>query len=206
MDECGVANHIGDRGKRVARRKEYMAVDFPDLESVAMGEEAIPLRAVGRKVRPVVDTLPELLHVDDMGTDRGGCAGLLMQVAGGRKVVGVGMGVQDPFHRQSPLPYIVEQGIRVHGGGRTGFFIIIEHRIDNRAFPGFGVRDDILDAPGPFVEKAFYLWSCGHGISFLAQVLAEKLYGPTVVGGAHLPVQSAVRMWILYIRQFVVSN
>lgn len=83
VNEGGIADHIGDRGERVARREHHPGVDLADPERLAFGKELVPLRAVGGEVGPVIEALPELLHLDHLLADRRRCAGLFLQVARG---------------------------------------------------------------------------------------------------------------------------
>jgi hypothetical protein len=53
----------------VAGREHDPDRDLADHEGLAVREQAVPLAAVGRQVRQVVDLLPELLHLDDMLAD-----------------------------------------------------------------------------------------------------------------------------------------
>src|SRR6202011_3256304 len=105
-------DHIGDRGERMSGREQYMRVKRADLEAVAMREETVPLRTVGRERRQVVDALPKPLHVDDTLTDRRRRASLFLQIMCGREVVGVRMGVEDPCDRQVILRDVSKDRIR----------------------------------------------------------------------------------------------
>src|SRR5258705_7249842 len=120
-----------------------------------MCEQTVPLRTVGWERRPVVDALPEALHVDDTLTDRRRRARLLLQIMCGREVVGVRMGVEDPYDRQVIFGDKGKDRIRIDGPGRPRFFVEVEHRIDDGAGPGSRIADDVLDAPGARVEEAF---------------------------------------------------
>jgi hypothetical protein len=47
VDEGSIADHVGDRGKRMSRREQNARVERADLDAVAVGEQTVPLRAVG---------------------------------------------------------------------------------------------------------------------------------------------------------------
>ena len=102
-------------------------------ERLAVGEQPVPLRAVGLKIGAVVDVLPELLDVDDVRADRGRRAGLLLEIVRGGEMVGVRMGVEDPFDRQALLRDMGEDRIGAAGRDRAGLLVEVEHRIDDRA-------------------------------------------------------------------------
>ena len=159
-----------------------------------MGKEAVPLRAVRDKLRPVVDALPQLLDIDHVLADRGLRAGLLLQVMGGREMVGMRMRVEDPFHRQVIVADVAQDLVRTLGCRRARLLVEIEHGIDDGAFAGLGIGDDVLDAPRAFVEEALDLGTlrgaalqpgCGGcGIEPSAAPELDDLFG------RHAPIQS----------------
>ena len=56
MNEDCISDTIGDRGKRMPRRKHHLDLAIADFEPLAIGEQLVPLRAVGReRVGVIVD-------------------------------------------------------------------------------------------------------------------------------------------------------
>src|SRR3569623_3512096 len=101
-----------------------------------MVEQPVPLRAVRRKCRPVVDRLPELLYVGDVRAYGGRRAGSGLEVMRRGEMVGVGVGVENPVHRQPFALDIAENRVGTGRGGRTGFLVEVMNGIDNRAASG----------------------------------------------------------------------
>ncbi len=81
-------------------------------------------------------------------------AGLVVQVASRREVVGVRVGIEDPLQFVALALDVGEQGIGGAGRGRAGLRVEVEHRIDDGAAFRLGVRDDVLDAAGRLVIEA----------------------------------------------------
>src|SRR5262245_54840681 len=109
----------------------------------------IPLRAVGFEIGEVVDVLPELLDVDDMLADGGSRAGLALEIVGGRKMIGMRMGIEDPFDLQPLFRNMGEDGVGTSGRDGAGLLVEIEHGVYDRAGFGGRIGDDVLDAAGP---------------------------------------------------------
>lgn len=127
VDEGGIADHIGDRRQRMAGREQHLGRKRADREGFAFTKQPVPLRTVGGKIRPVVDRLPQILDVDDPVADRCRRSGLLPQIVRRREMIGVRMGVEDPFDAQPLLADEVEQDIGIRRCRSTGF--LVESRI-----------------------------------------------------------------------------
>src|SRR5690606_4707341 len=69
MHEGGISDDIGDRSKRMPRREQDARWNAADGERVTLSEKPVPLRTVGAKFRPVVDSLPELLNLGHLLAD-----------------------------------------------------------------------------------------------------------------------------------------
>jgi hypothetical protein len=77
-----------------------------------MGEETIPLRAVGRKaVREIIDGLPERLDLEHMLADRPGRPRLAAEVCGRGEMIGVRMRVEDPGGVQVVLRKMAQERV-----------------------------------------------------------------------------------------------
>ena len=134
---------------------QHFDFQLTDLEGVAVGKQVIELRTVGGKARLCIEQLAEhALHRGDMFTDGDLPAQLFLQVRRSGKVIGVGMGFQQPGHFQIMGSDIVDQlvGRGIGSAARGG--IEIEHRIDDRRFVGRWVAHDIADRISRRIEKA----------------------------------------------------
>ncbi len=73
--ECRMSFGIGSFASSVARREHHFRLAGVDVESLSVGEQAVPLRSVGREsVRVILELLPQLLDVNDLLSDGGGNA------------------------------------------------------------------------------------------------------------------------------------
>ena len=133
MDENGITDQVRDRRERMAGRNQDTGIHLSDLEALAVLEQVIPLRAIGRQRRPIVDFLPQRLHVDDMFADRGRSAGHALQILRGREMVGMRMSIEDPRDAEVLLLDIVEDFIGTPGRGRVRLFVEIKDGVDDGA-------------------------------------------------------------------------
>ena len=124
-------------------------------EPVAIGEQPVELAAVALELRAGVEDLAEhFLHDGDVAADRQHAAELLLEIGRGRQMVGMHMGLEQPFHLE---PVFVHKGDQPVGGpafGAAGGRIEVQHGIDERALAGGGVGRDIAHRIGRLVEKA----------------------------------------------------
>ena len=154
VDEGGVADDVSDRRFGVPGREHHARLQIADRKRVAVREQAVPLRAVRREIRQVVDRLPQLLHVGDLLADRGRRAELLLQVDGGGEMVGVRMRVEDPVDGQAALRDHREHLVGGLVRYAAGLGIVVEHRIDDGRTAGRRVLDQIRDAACRLVIEA----------------------------------------------------
>jgi hypothetical protein len=80
--------------------------------------------------------------------DPGGCAQLLLQVGGGREVVGVRVGVEDPDDLDARSPHIVEDQVGIVGRRGAGPGIEVPDRVDDGTLHGRRVVEDVLPTAG----------------------------------------------------------
>ena len=154
VDEGVAADHIGDGRQGVAWGEDDPPRQVADSKRITGLEETVPLAPVGREVVvQAVDVLPQLLDADDFFADRSGGLQLLVEIGRGGEVVGVGMGVQQPFDGQAFRLDVVQDGVGVAGRGRRRLLVEIPDRIDDRAFAADRVGDDILPTAGLLVVE-----------------------------------------------------
>lgn len=91
-----VTDEIGYRCECMTRREHDAGFNIADLEALAVRKQTIPLRSVRRKVRPVIGLLPELLDLTDTISNRRRRARFLLQVMSCRKMVCMGMRIENP--------------------------------------------------------------------------------------------------------------
>src|SRR6516225_11465556 len=111
MDECGVADGIGDRRRCMSWRKDHLCSEFADPEPLAIFEKPVPLRSIGSKGRPIIDLFPERLNTDDMLPDAGQRPSVFRKIPCRGKVVGMRMGIKNPFNSQAVLVHKVENSV-----------------------------------------------------------------------------------------------
>src|SRR5690606_23041563 len=155
MHEGRIADHVSDGSEGVARREKHLRRYQAHAEPVAGLEQPVPLGAVNRQIRPIVYFPPELLHFNDMCADGDRGSGSGMQIVGRREMVGMWMGIEDPFHGQAIGRYIIQDLVGAICGGRAGFLVEIQHGVDDRTAAGCRVGDHILRGAGSrVVERA----------------------------------------------------
>ena len=141
----------------MTRRMQDRAVQFSEFEALSIGEELVPLRSVaGKNVRKIVDIHPDFLHLGDLLADGGLAAQLPFQVRGGGEVVGMGMGVQNPFDFEAGVFDVSRDVIGAVGAGAGGFLVKVPDGIYDCGALAGGVRDDILDTAGFLIVECFY--------------------------------------------------
>src|SRR3546814_5063224 len=72
----------------------------PKRETLSIDEEPVEVGAVGLQVIECEDWAEDLLHVTDMLANADQCAGLCLDIGGGREMVGMGVGFQ--HHGDAP--------------------------------------------------------------------------------------------------------
>jgi hypothetical protein len=94
----------------MAWREHHLDVRLADGEVFVIGEEPIPLGAIGPKsVRQVVEPLPELLHLDHLFADGGGHARPVLEITRRREVVGMRVRVEDPLQGEALARDVCQQ-------------------------------------------------------------------------------------------------
>ena len=136
-------------------RKDHLGIELADSKPFAILEQPVPLRSVGWKGRPIVDSFPERLNTDDMLADAGRRTGVFRKIPWRRNVVSMRMSVKDPFNRQAILVHIVENHVGAARRCRSRRLIKIEHGIDDDTPPSYWIGDDVLDATCPALVEAF---------------------------------------------------
>jgi hypothetical protein len=64
------------------------------------------------------------------------------------------MSVENPLEIVSPVLDEGEQPVGLHGGRAARLFVVVEHRIHDRAFFGFRVGDHVLNRKCAGFEKS----------------------------------------------------
>lgn len=139
--EGRIADHIGQAGGRVAGRVQHVAPHLPDVQAVALGEEAVELAAVALELGTLVEDLAEgVLNHRDLLADPDPAAQPLLDIGRGREVVGVDMRLEDPLQIE---PLGLDEGDHGIGRARVGpprGIIEVEDRIDDGAGAPSGSR------------------------------------------------------------------
>ena len=115
----------------------------------------VELRTIAGKAGALVEDLAEdVLHGEDVTTDRQPAAQLLLQIGCGRKVIGMGVRFQQPFDLQPLLADIGDDGIGRSGGSAPRCRIEIEYAIDDCGLAGRRIGQHMGYSKGRFIEEA----------------------------------------------------
>src|SRR3546814_6529804 len=110
-DERGVAHHIGEIVRGMPRHVKRDQRDLAYHQLFAVGNELVELRTVARELGAFVEYLPEhTLDGDDFPTDDELAAKLFLKIGRGRKVIGMGMGLENPVDCEALFPKIGKDG------------------------------------------------------------------------------------------------
>jgi hypothetical protein len=93
------------------------------------------------------------LNFGDVGADAELRAGAAAQVVGAGKMVGMGVGVEDPVDPQVLRRRRLDHGVRRGRAETAGIRVEIQHRINDRGGPGGRVPDKIGHRIGGGVEE-----------------------------------------------------
>jgi hypothetical protein len=139
---------------RVARRVHGAALERADAVGRAILEQMVELRSVGGKTGAGIEHAAEVvLHIRDMRPDADAPAQFLPDIGGGRQVVGMDMGFDDPLGGQPLGPDMVHDPLRRDGSDPARRRVEIQHAIDYRAAPAARVADDMGRIAGGVVEN-----------------------------------------------------
>src|SRR3546814_7628366 len=105
----------------------------PKRETLSIDEEPVEVGAVGLQVIECEDWAEDLLHVTDMLANADQCAGLCLDIGGGREMVGMGVGFQ--HHGDAPALVLRHRQYPV---GRAGIDLAagqveIKHGVDRKS-------------------------------------------------------------------------
>ena len=144
-------------------RMQHFDIQRANLESLAILEQMVEFGAIQRNVWRIKHRAENLLHVAHMFADPDKCAGLVLDVRGGREVVGVNMGLQHPIDFGVIRLCCRQQSINRTDGRLSRSVIVVEHRIDHRSLSALRIDDQIGYRIGRLIEKGLDLWACSHG-------------------------------------------
>ena len=162
-DKGGIADDVGHAGRCMARRVDGSCLDAAQPEGLAILEQMLELATIAGEAGLRVEQIAEgLLHLGDGRADRQPAAQLFQQVRRGRQVIGVDMGLQNPFDRQALRLYMRDQPVGGIGACAPRGRIEIQHRIDNGRLAGRRIGDDVADRVGRLVEEAVNVGA--HGV------------------------------------------
>ena len=145
-------------GRRVAGCVQGPRRDIADAIGFAVLKQMIELVAVMAKIGAGVKHLTEdLLNFGDRRADRHSAAKLFPQVGRGAQMVGMDMGVDDPFHGEAPGAHRGDNLVGRLGGRATGRGLVVQYRVNNRTGAGRRIADHITDGMRGAVKKAHNL-------------------------------------------------
>jgi hypothetical protein len=186
-DEGGVADQIGHRVRRVARRVQGDRVEFADPEALAVSEQPVELASIALEFGASIEDLAEYVLDDaDALADAECTAEPLLNVGCGREVVRVDVGLEDPVDLEPLLANEGDELIRRLHRSAAGGGIVIQYGVDNRAVPGRGIPHDIVIRAAD-IAKSSNLCRTVEGLSravaisrpkFAHSVLISRVEGP----------------------------
>jgi hypothetical protein len=86
----------------------------------------------------VEDLAEHILDGEDIAADRELAPEPFLKIGGGGEMVGMGMGLEQPFHPEPLFHYIGDDCIGAFAGSASGRLFEIEHAVDDRGRPGTG--------------------------------------------------------------------
>ena len=125
-----------------------------DAERLAVLEQVLELAAVHRERLAEVEQAGEFrLHLGDSRADGQAPAQFALQEDGRRQVVGVHVGLQQPFHLQVVLANVGDQAFGAGMAGAPGGRVVVEHRVDDGAGAAGRVAHHVAVGGGGRVEE-----------------------------------------------------
>ena len=113
----------------------------------------VELGTFARHVVGIEHRAEDALHIADVFADRDFRAGLELDIGRARQMVGVRVGLQHNADLDAEFAGLRQQRVGGGEGRLAAAEIVIEHRIDHRAFFGLRVPDQIAHGIGGLVEK-----------------------------------------------------
>ena len=142
-------------GRGVAGCVDGKRLQGSDLVAVALGKQAVELRSVALKFGAFVENLAKgILHKGDVFTDADLAAQLSLNIGGTRQMVGMNVGFNQPFQRQTmrcdEFNHCIGRGI----GNATRRVIDIHHAVDHRTGGTGGITHHIAHGVGFGVKES----------------------------------------------------
>src|SRR3546814_2424116 len=110
----------------------------------AVGNELVELRTVARELGAFVEYLPEhTLDGDDFPTDDELAAKLFLKIGRGRKVIGMGMGLENPVDCEALFPNMGNDLVGGLEARPSGGLIEVPHAVDDRCPLCDGITDHV---------------------------------------------------------------
>ncbi len=140
----GIANHMGHAGRRMAGCIKDKSLHPADAVAVTILEQGVELAAIALEFGAFIEDLAEgVLHHGDLVTDADFSAQFLLNIGGRRKVIGMDMGLDQPFKCQAVFLDMGDDLIGIIIGDPTRCIIDIHDAIDHGAGGRIGVFHDI---------------------------------------------------------------
>ena len=98
------------------------------------------------------------LHCADLAADADLSAELFLQIGRGRKMVGVGVGFEQPVDGQPVLSHIGNDLISAVLRGSPRFWVVIEHAVDDCGALRGRISNDVSDGERGRVKEGLDVW------------------------------------------------
>src|SRR3546814_441193 len=154
----------------------------------AVGNELVELRTVARELGAFVEYLPEhTLDGDDFPTDDELAAKLFLKIGRGRKVIGMGMGLENPVDCEALFPNMGNDLVGGLEARPSGGLIEVPHAVDDRGPLCDGITDHVTCGEGRLMEKWPHLWRPQISSHYTPD-LSDRLLNNGVVGHCSSPI------------------
>ena len=154
----GVTDLIGHAGGGVTRHCQRLGLQLTDVEDLVVVQQLVELAAIGAELGlQMEDFLEHVLHLRDGRANRDLSTQLVAKVVRGRQMVCVGMGLQNPLHRQPLTLHKRDDLVGRPCAGAAGLRVVVQHRIHHRAVAARLIEHHIAHRPGGVIKEGFYL-------------------------------------------------
>ena len=142
----------------MTRHCQRLGLQLADVEHLVVVQQLVELAAI--RVEPglqMKDLLEHVLHLRDGRANRDLSAQLVAKVVRGRQMVCMGMGLQNPLHRQPLTLHKRHDLVGRPCAGAARLRVVVQHRIHHRAVAARLIEHHIAHRPGGVIKKGFYL-------------------------------------------------
>ena len=135
-DKHGAVDPISHISRRVTGHQQRGGRHRANHEGLTVAKQVVELAAVRGKTRFEIKHLAKhRLHALNMLANGGTSAGLLLHMLRRRKVVGMGVSLQNPVHLQLLVTHKIQHGLDRARAGVAGLEVVVQHRVNDGGMP-----------------------------------------------------------------------